>query len=307
MAVTIADSVGYEGTVDEEDWATLIAASGGRRYGVLGPSDWQVTRGAADREVRIAPGAGFGPGVLDRTTSESSLVLPSPGTGKQWVLITCHRDWGANTSSFDYITGGTGQAVIPARATTPGTEDDQPLALVSVDAAQAQVGEIIDLRVWGSNGGAYAASVVALQYLNDLGTSILVGNETRADRVLDALGSPVWKYTNVIDRFVRIGTFGEGFTHFYGQGWNGFVVSRFGSVVTGGGAIIKDPNGGGVTAPKGAAVANIPVGYRPGARTATSDPRLEILLNGDVALTQPVNPGTAISFSFTYHQPNTGA
>lgn len=191
MAVTIADSVGYEGTVDEPDWARLMAYAGGRQYGVVGDGDWKVTAGTADREVRIAPGMGFGSGVLDRTTTAASLILPAPPSGSRWHLVTVRRDWGANESSFDSIPGGTGTAQIPTRETTPGTADDQPIALVRVQAGQSQVVEIRDLRVWGGYGGAFAADELALQYLAQLGTIISVAG-TVWRRELNALGSPVW-------------------------------------------------------------------------------------------------------------------
>lgn len=191
MAVTIADSVGYEGTVDEPDWARLMAYAGGRQYGVVGEGDWKVTAGTADREVRIAPGVGFGSGVLDRTTTAASLILPAPSSGSRWHLVTVRRDWGANESSFESVAGGTGTAQIPTRETTPGTADDQPIALVRVQAGQSQVVEIRDLRVWGGYGGAFAADELALQYLTQLGTIISVAG-TVWRRELNTLGNPVW-------------------------------------------------------------------------------------------------------------------
>ena len=168
-----------------------MAYAGGRQYGVIGEGDWKVTAGTADREVRIAAGSGFGGGVLDRTTETASLTLPAPSSGSRWHLITARRDWGANETTFDNIAGGTGTAQIPARDTTPGTSDDQPIALVRVQAGQSQVVEIRDLRVWGGYGGAFAADELALQYLTQLGTIIsLAGTVWR--RELNTLGNPVW-------------------------------------------------------------------------------------------------------------------
>ena len=53
MPVTIANSVGYDGTIQEPDWARLMVYAGGRQYGVVAPADWKVTPGAADREIRL--------------------------------------------------------------------------------------------------------------------------------------------------------------------------------------------------------------------------------------------------------------
>lgn len=191
MAVTITDSVGYEGTIEEPDWARLQTYAAGRQYGVIGEGDWKVTAGATDREVRIAPGFGFGAGVLDHTTAAASLVLPAPSSDSVWHLIVAHRDWQANVTTFDVINGTSGAAAIPTRQTTPGTLDDQPIALVRVQAGQSQVAEIRDLRVWGGYGGGVAADDLVRQYLTQLGSTITIaGIAWRRD--LSSLGSPVW-------------------------------------------------------------------------------------------------------------------
>lgn len=204
MAVTIADSVGYEGSVDEPDFARLMAYAGGRQYGVIGEGDWKVIAGTADREVRIVPGSGFGSGVLDRTTEAASLVLPAPASGSRWHLIAVRRDWQNNESVFDSIAGSTGTAQIPARETTPGTKDDQPLALVRVQAGQSQVVEIRDLRVWGGDGGSFAADELVLQFLSRLGTRVRISGVWWT-RVLDALGNPQWSSFREPSRGVFVG------------------------------------------------------------------------------------------------------
>lgn len=197
MAVTITDSVGYEGTIQEPDWARLMVYAGGRQYGVVAPADWKVTPGAADREIRIAPGMGFGAGVLDRTTAEASLSLPAPVAGSRWHLIIARRDWQANESSFDSIAGTTGNASLPARATNPGTLDEQPIALVRVQAGQSQVVEIRDLRVWGNVGGAFAVDDLVRQYISRLGTALFI-NGVVWNRILNSLGTSTWVRSPVL-------------------------------------------------------------------------------------------------------------
>ncbi len=198
MPVPITDSVGYEGTVDEPQWAELVAAAGGNAYGVLGASDWKVTAGVGDRVARIAPGAGFGHGVLDRTTEDALLPsLTAPASGSVWHLIVAHRDWQGNVSSFDSIEGSA-TAQIPTRDETPGTVDDQPLALVRVQAGQSQIVEYRDLRLWGGDGGAYAVDELALQYANRVGTRIRIG-DIAWERTIDAFGSAQWVSHDVGD------------------------------------------------------------------------------------------------------------
>lgn len=198
MAVTITDSVGYEGTIEEPDWARLQTYAAGRQYGVIGEGDWKVTAGATDREVRIAPGYGFGAGVLDHTTAAASLVLPAPSSDSVWHLIVAHRDWQTNLTTLDVINGTSGAAAIPPRQATPGTLDDQPIALVRVQAGQSQVAEIRDLRVWGGYGGAVAADDLVRQYLTQIGATVTVAGVTWR-RDLNTLGSPVWVRSRTVD------------------------------------------------------------------------------------------------------------
>ncbi|GLJ78688.1 hypothetical protein GCM10017586_03700 [Microbacterium imperiale] len=157
---------------------------------MLSETSWRARVGGVDREVRIAPGGGFGWGVVDRTEDEASIILPAAATGSVWHLVTVHRDWQNNLSSFDSIPAGATKA-IPDRATTPGTADDQPLWLARVDAGKSQVQELVDLRVWGSDGGSFANDLLVRQYLDRLGTVIRIGAGTWA-RTLDALGQKTW-------------------------------------------------------------------------------------------------------------------
>lgn len=187
MAVTIPNSAGYgNDEVEAAEWAQIIP-NAGAQYGVLNESSWVARYGSADREVRLSPGAGFGCGVLDRSTAEASIVLPASASGSVYHLIHVHRDWNLNRSTFD-SKAGTSARQIPGRATTPGQSDDQPLWLARVDAGKSQVQELIDLRVWG---GSYAVDDLVRQYMNQLGTVLRIGNTTWR-RVIDTLGNPAW-------------------------------------------------------------------------------------------------------------------
>lgn len=190
MPVVIPESAGYEGTVNEPQWSELLSHAGGRQYGVADAGSWKVTAGTADREVRIAIGRGFGYGVFDRSVAVASLTLPATTSGSRWHLITVHRDWAANQSSFDSVAGSADKQ-LPARENTPGAVDDQPLALVRVVAGQSQVADIVDLRVWGGDGGARASDDLVLQYLNRVGTRVQIGGRSWF-RDLNSLGQPVW-------------------------------------------------------------------------------------------------------------------
>lgn len=197
MSALITDSVGYDGSVNEAEWADLLAMAGGRQYGVADVGSWAATVGAQDREVRLSPGRGFGYGVRDKTTTEKSLLLPASPAGSIYHLIHVHRDWQANQSTFDAI-AGTAVKQIPERAITPAEADDQPLWLARVDAGKSQVQELVDLRVWGGDGGSYARDELVLQYLNRVGTSVRFGN-TLATRIINAESNPAWKWFDLTE------------------------------------------------------------------------------------------------------------
>ncbi|MCJ1709221.1 phage tail protein [Microbacterium sp. VKM Ac-2923] len=191
MPVLIPTSAGYEGTINEAEWSVLTTEAGGRRYGVLNAASWKVTAGTADREVRIAPGSGFGLGIMDQSTAEASLSLPAPSSGSRWWLIIVRRNWAENKSYFDCIQGPTEAASIPPRSNSFGVVDDQPIALARVQAGQSQVVEFRDLRVWGGDGGSFAVDELVLQYLTRVGTRIRV-DSTMWECVLDRFSQPVW-------------------------------------------------------------------------------------------------------------------
>ncbi|WP_424448843.1 hypothetical protein [Microbacterium arborescens] len=224
MTYVITDSAGYEGTVDEPQWSDLLAMSGGRQYGVGSSADWTASVGGADREVRLTPGRGFGYGVRDKTTEEASLLLPATASGSVWHLICVHRDWQANQSTFETLPGSNARA-IPVRETTPGEVDDQPLWLARVDAGKSQVQELVDLRVWGGDGGSLAANDLVLQYLNRLGTSVRYG-DMLAMRIRNAQGSPVWKRFDLTEDTKWVDA-----TRNPGWSWGWCQVRRIGAIV----------------------------------------------------------------------------
>jgi len=189
--VPITTSVGYDGSVNEPDFSELMSAAGGRQYGVTSESSWKPTAGPGDREVKLLAGAGFGYGVRDRTTAPVSLFLDAAGSGSRWDLVVVRRDWQANESTFDVIEGSSTK-MLPGRETSHSVQkDDQPIALVRIQAGRSDVAEIIDLRVWGGDGGSTAADELVLQFMNRLGTQIRIGVRQWA-RLLDSVGNPTW-------------------------------------------------------------------------------------------------------------------
>lgn len=172
----VTSSIGYAGTVDETDWARYAGAMGAR-YTVAGPGDLAASVNTAQaRTVRIAPGVAVGCGVIDTVTT-TDVQLPVVSSGSRWFLIVLKRVWGATkASTITFVNIPQTGITLPTRATTPGTEDDQPIALALVSANQAQVQNVIDTRVWATNGGAVARDDIVRQYLTQVGSTVTIGN-----------------------------------------------------------------------------------------------------------------------------------
>lgn len=209
MAVTFT-SYGYDTTTGnpytEIAWADAHPLIGSGMYGVRSGSDWKVTAvTGADRTVSIAPGFGWGYGVIDQTVANDTIQLDTITSGSRWDLIAARRDWTptAGESKFVKINGGSTKAIPGGRLVTQGQIDDQPLALVQVTAGQTQPTAIVDLRCWATNGGVVAKDDLAKNYLNRLGTELYI-NGTEWRYIPGANDVPGW-ISNTLDKSVNGG------------------------------------------------------------------------------------------------------
>lgn len=202
MAIT---SIGYDGSVNETQWAKMIPLVGSSNYGVAGPDDFKVTPHATmDRGVNIAVGSAWGYGVYDTSNSTVSLQGATVGSGSRWDLVVARRNWsGTGGVTSVVIVQGTATRALPARNTTPGTLDDQPLALVQFTAGQSAPTAVVDLRCWSRNGGLVARDDLALTYLKEPGASIMI-NGTQWNCEMDQNGNPSWS-TFVMGRIPLFG------------------------------------------------------------------------------------------------------
>lgn len=190
MTVT---SIGYDGTVNEAQWAKLVPSAGSSEYGVLGAGDWKVSaHPSIAQAVNIAPGTGWGWGVMDTTDSTITVQCDAITSGTRWDLIMMHRDWTppGGTTTGDKVTG-TSTKQIPPRSTNPGVTDDQPIALVQWTAGQTQPTAIVDLRCWGGDGGVFAVDTLVLSYLTRIGAVVQIGTDWWV-RSLDTNANTVW-------------------------------------------------------------------------------------------------------------------
>lgn len=193
MAIT---SVGYDGTVDEVQWASMVSKVGGYEYGVDKAGDFAVSQSAGTRMITIAAGLAWGRGVMDISDAAAVIQLEPVTTGSRYDLIALRRSWGpANGGPTELVViKGTSAKTLPSgRQSNPGVTDDQPLALVRVQAGSASLPEIIDLRVWGRNGGQlFAKDDLVRSYINAVGTEINISG-TVWERTVSANNSAAWR------------------------------------------------------------------------------------------------------------------
>lgn len=190
MAIT---STGYDGSITETQWANLVPRVGSSHYGVGGPGDWKVNfHPSLDRGVNISVGVGWGQGVMDTSDTVVALQGGTISSGTRWDLVVARRNWSGTggATTFVMIPGSSARA-LPSRNTTPGSLDDQPIALVQFQQGNSAATQIVDLRCWGGNGGVVARDLLSLSYLVKLGAQVKIDG-TLWSCVPDITGSPVW-------------------------------------------------------------------------------------------------------------------
>lgn len=191
MAIT---SIGYDGSVDEFNWA-LLAPVLGHRYGVIGAADWRVSAVPnVDRAVSVNVGVGFALGVRDDSTTAVTIGPFDVAVGTpRWDMVVARRNWTTNTTTFDKIKGG-GAATLPTyKAYSPGSPiDEQPLALVQITPGIQTPTAIRDLRIWQRNGGAFARDELVKDYLPHAGGQIRIGDDLWTATTADGLSVAQW-------------------------------------------------------------------------------------------------------------------
>lgn len=197
-------SYGYGGYVASEASWSALAVSLGTEYGVVDAGDWKVTAvPSSDRTISVAVGKGWGKGVYDVSSASVQKTLTTVSAGFRWDLVVLRRDTSGagGSTSVVVIEGGATTAVAfglrKAFDTGDGTKDDQPLAVVRVDAGSTNITSIIDVRVWQANAGAVATSELVKSYLAKPGTQVLVGTDLWS-RTINVAGTASWQRTALL-------------------------------------------------------------------------------------------------------------
>ncbi|MBB5748529.1 hypothetical protein [Micrococcus sp. TA1] len=189
MVALNVTSLGYAGSIDEVSGARYFNMVGSSRYGVLGADHLKVTITTGDRMLRVLPGTAWAHNIVDEVASAATIQLNAIASGSRWDLVVLRRNPATGQTTLEAIEGVSAKT-LPPRDSIP-SHPDQPLALVRVQAGQTTVQEIEDLRVWSSEGGMTANSLMVRNYLASPGTSVEI-NGTQWVRRLGVGGALEW-------------------------------------------------------------------------------------------------------------------
>jgi hypothetical protein len=201
--VAIDKSIGYPGTIEPGPTWGISQMGMGRRYWAKSPSDCKVTpKTDGTRQVNVSAGWIGGWGVADHNAGTVAVTLPSVASGTRWFPIYARRNWNNGSVGTTFVAGTIGLTsadTLPDRNTDGDGSgggsglDDQPLALVPLTAGATVPGTPIDLRVFSSGeaGVMVATSELVLQYMDQIGDQIRIGNVTWT-RLINSTGAPIW-------------------------------------------------------------------------------------------------------------------
>lgn len=171
-------SFGYAGTIGAGEWV-IAQRILGCRYAVLEPSHFQL--GANTSGITLSAGAAGGGGVYDEWDTTQSVTLTKPASGMAWWMICIRRNWTTLGSTLVAIPAGTSMSTptaLPARNTTMGGIDDQPLWLVAWPAASSTpvLASAVDLRLIGRGPSNYVANHDRVrEYFKEAGATLRIG------------------------------------------------------------------------------------------------------------------------------------
>jgi hypothetical protein len=212
MAIT---SIGYEGSVNEQQWGKLAP-----RLGVdasVGEGLNATVLTTSDRTVRIAPGYATGWGVHDVSDANIDLQAPIVGSGSRWDTVAIRRTWKVASvpgfTSLIVVQGTSAKAIAAGLNNQPGVIADQPLYLIRSTAGQAQLQEIADIRQWASppiwrldntipDPALYRYGQVVIQNVGIGSTDILIRRGTPGTESWTSLLRPKWVTVNPVSGIV---------------------------------------------------------------------------------------------------------
>ncbi len=137
--------IGFQGTVNEVQWASLMAGIG-QKYTLITGDPVR----SSGRTVHVDPRSQIGCGVLFKHDAVKSLAISAPTAG-QWHLLVARRNWAGKSVSYVLIPGNVTSdveqadpptALPAARNKSVGIVDDEPIAWVHARASSTS------LKIW---------------------------------------------------------------------------------------------------------------------------------------------------------------
>jgi hypothetical protein len=226
---------GFKGEVTSAQTPLILGR--GAKYSVDSPNALNVTPGGTgDRSVTVAAGTAWGDGVLSVWSSGAVLNGGAVTSGTRWDTVVIRRTWTPNgtptgTATLMLLTGSANPTISSNRTQAAGvTTSDQPIALVRFQQGSATAAEVRDLRVWNGSGGVLVGRFAeCLQYLTDVGSTVLIGS-TLWIRRIGSSGSAEWFSPDL----APVPTVSSTSTGAPESGWvlnpAASVISRYGSV-----------------------------------------------------------------------------
>jgi hypothetical protein len=151
------DSWGWDGSVDEAQWASLSSLVGADSA-FRDDADFKPRAGTSTRTTILGvpsgrPALAVSSGVAVTSDAEITLTHTDPPTGQsRWDAVVIRRDWsGVGGTPTVMVVEGTagspGPKTLPVLESTPGDVEDQLVAWVQITQAQAQPTAVEDLRL----------------------------------------------------------------------------------------------------------------------------------------------------------------
>lgn len=218
MAIT---SIGYEGSVNEQQWGKLAPRLGVDESVGDGLSASVLT--TSDRTVRLGPGFATGWGVHDISDTNVDLQAPIVSSGSRWDTVAIRRTWKVAAvpgfTTFVVVQGTSAKTIAAGLNNQPGVIEDQPIYLIRSAAGQTLLQEIFDIRQWASapiwrldtttpSPANYRYGQLLVQPADSQTVDLLIRRGTAGTESWTKILGPEWKNISLAGSFRAVPNFG---------------------------------------------------------------------------------------------------
>lgn len=152
-------------TVGPSQFADMMQAFAAK-FVVGSPNDFKPAVGA-NRQVTVQPGACIAGGNRVRSTAVETVTCQAVSSGVRWDAIVLRVDWSTGATSILAIPGTSTSININPSTSSPSTTKvnripgvmyDALIAVVRVTSSSSYVDSLMDMRMWGGDGGPLRVS-----------------------------------------------------------------------------------------------------------------------------------------------------